>query len=294
MSQITILAPAKINLTLDVVGKRDDGYHDIESVMHQINLCDRVTVGLSSQGVQVITDNPNLKGGRDNLAYKAAEVVMARFGIKTGFRILIEKNIPLSAGLAGGSTNAAATIKAIDELLGLGISAAEMNELGQIIGSDVAFCIAGATAVARGRGEILTPVVGKTRLELVLINPGFPVSTARIFSLIDQKNLIDRPDAIRMVRALEKGNLDSIAAELGNVMEQVTLELHPHLQKIKDDLMEAGARGALMSGSGPTVFGVYSDTKRADDAFNRLKRIYPHTFRASSYFGNGDSVWKRD
>ncbi|NLB18402.1 MAG: 4-(cytidine 5'-diphospho)-2-C-methyl-D-erythritol kinase [Syntrophomonadaceae bacterium] len=286
MKQITIEAPAKINLTLDVIGKRDDGYHDFETVMHQIDLCDYVKVELIPEGIEVWTDNPALPGGADNLAFKAAQVMKEQLNIKTGFRISIEKNIPLSSGLAGGSTDAAAVMKAINSLLDLEISRKDLNELGLKVGSDVVFCLEGATALAKGRGEILTPIICQAGLELVLVNSGFPVSTARIFDLIDGEKLIHRPDSMLMARAMEEGNLDKIVLALGNVMEQVTIKLYPDLQKIKDDLMEQGARGVMMSGSGPTVFGIISGAEVADQVFQRMLSLYPRTFRASSYRGS--------
>ncbi|NLV16777.1 MAG: 4-(cytidine 5'-diphospho)-2-C-methyl-D-erythritol kinase [Syntrophomonadaceae bacterium] len=287
MRRITVEAPAKINLTLDVVGRRKDGYHDIETVMHQIDLCDYVTVELIPETLEVRTNNPDLPGGPGNLAFKAAQVMKEHLGIKTGFRISIEKNIPLSSGLAGGSTDAAAVMKAIKFLLGLEIDGRHLNELGSRVGSDVVFCLEGATAIARGRGELLTPVICRNGLELVLINSGFPVSTAQIFDLIDGEKLTDRPDSAQMARALEEGNLDKIVLALGNVMEQVTIKLYPELQKLKDDLIKQGARGVMMSGSGPTVFGIFSGAESADQAFGRMLSIYPGTFRASSYRGSG-------
>ena len=287
MKQITVSAPAKINLTLDVLGKRADGYHDIESVMHQVNLCDRVSVTQIPEGIEVCSNRGELPNGKANLAYRAAEVMVSRLGIKTGFRIFLEKNIPLGAGLAGGSTDAAAVIKAIDQLLGLNMPLNDMLEIGQQAGSDVPFCLLGDTAVARGKGELLTRVNRRIKLHLVLVNPGFQVSTARVYNLIDQETITERPNAERMVEALTDGDFAGVISSLGNVMEKVTLKLHPEVAATKDNLVRAGAAGALMSGSGPTVFGLFSDAEAARRAFKSLNGLYPYTFRCSSYVENG-------
>lgn len=287
MKQVTTTAPAKINLTLDVLGKRADGYHDIESVMHQVTLCDQIRVITIPEGIEVRSNKDELSGGKSNLAYQAAMEVVSRFGIKTGFRIFLEKNIPLGAGLAGGSTNAAAVIKAIDQLLGLNISLPDMLEIGQSVGSDVPFCLMGDTAIAQGRGELLTRVNHRIKLHLVLVNPGFQVSTARVYNLLDEETITERPNSPRMAEALTDGNFDGVVSELGNVMERVTFKLHPELRGIKDDLLQAGAAGALMSGSGPTVFGLFSEIEEARRAFHSIKESYPSTFWCSSYMGNG-------
>lgn len=287
MKQVTISAPAKINLTLDVLGKRADGYHDIESVMHQVSLCDQVSVIAIPEGIEVYSNNDELPSGKGNLAFQAAQAVVSRHRLKTGFRIFLEKNIPLGAGLAGGSTDAAAVIKAINQLLELEINLQEMLELGQLVGSDVPFCLAGDTAIARGRGEVLTRVNSRVCLYLVLVNPGFNVSTAEVFNLIDRETLTDRPDSSKMAQAMEEGDFGRVVPELGNVMEKVTFKLHPELQGIKDDLLRAGAEGALMSGSGPTILGVFSEPEKAGRAFRYIKGIYPYTFWCSSYLGNG-------
>jgi len=287
MKGITVAAPAKINLTLDVTGKRADGYHDIESVMHQIDLCDQVRVTVTPEGIVVESDREELPPGPGNLAYRAAQAVSSRYGLKTGFRIFIEKNIPLSAGLAGGSTDAAAVVKAIDQLLGLGMNREEMFELGLALGSDVPFCLMGGTALVQGKGEILTGVESRIGLNLVLINPGFPVSTAQVFNLIDHEILTDRPDSGKMIKAMQEGKIDRLIPALGNVMEKVTFKLHPQLEGIKEELLRAGALGALMSGSGPTVFGVFDDEGQARRAVGYLQNIYPYAFCCSSYLGNG-------
>ncbi|MGI6550906.1 MAG: 4-(cytidine 5'-diphospho)-2-C-methyl-D-erythritol kinase [Syntrophomonadales bacterium] len=287
VTQITISAPAKINLTLDVLGKRADGYHDIESVMHQVNLCDRVTVAVIPEGIEVYSNNAELPSGEGNLVYRAAMAVVSWLGIKTGFRIYLEKNIPLGAGLAGGSTDAAAVIKAINRLLGSRISFPVMLRLGQSVGSDVPFCMVGNTALAQGKGEILTRVDNRVCLYLVLVNPGFQVSTAQVYNLIDRETIVDHPDSSKMIQALASGDFKGVVSGLGNAMEKVTFKLHPELTGIKADLLRVGAAGALMSGSGPTVFGVFSRPEEACRAFHIMKETYPHTFWCSSYMGNG-------
>lgn len=287
MDEITVAAPAKINLTLDVVGLRNDGYHNIESIMHQVDLCDYVTVSLVGDGIEVITDNSELPGGSANLAFRAARQVLA-YRAKTGIRISIEKNIPLGAGLAGGSSDAAAVIQALNRLMDLDLSYEQMAALGLEIGSDVPFCLMGGTALAQGRGEILTAIPANQILELVLCNPGFEVSTAQIFALMDREEITVRPDNRQMVLALQAGDLGSIADHMINVMEQATFSLHPVLGQIKAALTENGARGVLMSGSGPTIFGIYPDRETADQAWQMMNKRYPRVYRASSYRRNGD------
>jgi 4-diphosphocytidyl-2-C-methyl-D-erythritol kinase len=167
------------------------------------------------------------------------------------------------------------------------MSLQEMLDLGQLVGSDVPFCLAGETAVARGRGEVLTKVNSLIDLHLVLVNSGFAVSTAQVFNLVDQETITCRPDSSKMAIAMEEGDLDKIVAALGNVMETVTFKLHPELQIIKDELVRLGAVGTLMSGSGPTIFGVFSKPEKARQAFHYIKGFYPYTFNCSSYLGNG-------
>lgn len=283
METVTLRAPAKINLTLDVKGKRADGYHDIESVMHQVSLCDTVTISRVPEGIKISCTSPEVPAGEENLAYRAARLVLSQFNIKSGIHIHIEKCIPVAAGLAGGSSNSAAVIKGMNELFELGLSQKDMLSLGLRLGSDVPFCISGGTAVASGRGEILEPVKIRRSLDFVLVNPGFAVSTGEVYRLLDQEIITERPDSRKLTAALAEGDLEQIAANLGNVMEQVVLKRHPAVQEIKERLLKEGALAALMSGSGPTVFGLFPSPTAADQALAAVQHSYPVSCRCASY-----------
>lgn len=283
METVTLRAPAKINLTLDVKGKRADGYHDIESVMHQVSLCDTVTISRVPEGIKISCTSPEVPAGEENLAYRAARLVLSQFNIKSGIHIHIEKRIPVAAGLAGGSSNGAAVIKGMNELFELGLSQKDMLSLGLRLGSDVPFCISGGTAVASGRGEILEPVKIRRSLDFVLVNPGFAVSTGEVYRLLDQEIITERPDSRKLTAALAEGDLEQIAANLGNVMEQVVLKRHPAVQEIKERLLKEGALAALMSGSGPTVFGLFPSPTAADQALAAVQHSYPVSCRCASY-----------
>lgn len=283
MKEITLKAPAKLNLTLDVKSRRPDGYHNIESIMHQIDLSDRVVLKEIPEGIRVESTNPLLPGGSGNLAYRAAEMFLGKYGIKKGVSIYLAKNIPLGAGLAGGSTDAAAVLKGLSQIFGLDVEPGELMGLGAKIGSDVPFCMLGGTAIAEGRGEILTPVRNLAKLHFILVNPGFSVSTARIYELLDNEKITDRPDMEKVVRALEVNDAAAVGAGLGNVMELATFKLFPELKEIKSDLLGGRAAGALMSGSGPTVFAVYENLEQAGEEYDKIKRKYPRVFLCSSY-----------
>lgn len=283
MKEITLKAPAKLNLTLDVKSRRPDGYHNIESIMHQIDLSDRVVLKEIPEGIRVESTNPLLPGGSGNLAYRAAEMFLGKYGIKKGVSIYLAKNIPLGAGLAGGSTDAAAVLKGLSQIFGLNVEPGELMGLGAKIGSDVPFCMLGGTAIAEGRGEILTPVRNLAKLHFILVNPGFSVSTARIYELLDNEKITDRPDMEKVVRALEVNDAAAVGAGLGNVMELATFKLFPELKEIKSDLLGGRAAGALMSGSGPTVFAVYENLEQAGEEYDKIKRKYPRVFLCSSY-----------
>lgn len=283
MKEATIIAPAKINLTLDVKDKRPDGYHNIESIMHQIDLCDTVVLKEIPQGIRVRSTNPGLPGDSSNLAYRAAEMLMGKYGIKKGVSIFLAKNIPLGAGLAGGSTDAAAVLKGLCQIFDLNVEQRELMLLGERIGSDVPFCLLGGTAIAEGKGEVLTPVINRANLHFVLVNPGFAVSTAQIYELLDREMITCRPDMVKAVRALQDNDPAAVGAGLSNVMEFATFKLFPELQEIKAEMLEGRAIGALMSGSGPTIFAVYENLEQAGEEYDKIKRKYPLAFLCSSY-----------
>lgn len=288
MEQLKIKARAKINLTLDVIGKRPDGYHEVAMVMQTIDLYDMITLTVIPDGIEVTANHPDIPTGPANLAYKAAEIIKPA-GFFGGVRIHIEKNIPMSAGLAGGSTDAAAVLTGLNRLWGLDKSSADLLELGGRIGSDVPFCILGGTALATGRGEKLTPLPPAPEMWLVLAKPPVDVSTKEVYGRFTREMVDRRPDNGAMVNALLAEDVPGIAGNLVNVLESVTLRLYPEISTLKERLLRAGAQAVLMSGSGPTVFGLVSDREAAQQTAERLRRECPAFFVrvASTWPGKG-------
>lgn len=262
-------AHAKINLTLDVLSRRPDGYHEVEMIMQSIALHDTLEMELDKEIVLTVS-GIRVTAGQDNLVLRAARLLQQQAGPEAGARIHLHKEIPVAAGLAGGSTDAAAALRGLNRLWNLGLGNEQLVKLAAQLGADVSFCLTGGTAVARGIGEILTPLPPVPAFGVVLVKPAFEVSTAAVYRGLDLADLGRRPDTPAMVGALQKGDLDLVARNLCNVLESVTLKLHPELQTIKKRLQEAGCRGVLMSGSGPTVFGLTADQKTAGEITRRI------------------------
>lgn len=283
LEEIILEAPAKINLTLDVIGKRADGYHELETVMHQINLVDIIRLKPCRQGITIHTDSPDIPSGADNLAYRGAHLILKQYPGAGGVEIFIDKNIPVGAGLAGGSTDAAAVMLGLNRLYNLGLDNQTLLEQGAAIGSDVPFCMAGGTALARGRGEILTPVPQGCVLNMVLVKPGFQLSTAAVYGALDLSNTQLRPNTAAFLEAWEKCDIISIACHLGNVLETVSIKKHPALDIIRQEMLDQGALGAVMSGSGPTMVGIFADGKKAASASHWFTTRYQETYLVSSY-----------
>ncbi|HAS72818.1 MAG TPA: 4-(cytidine 5'-diphospho)-2-C-methyl-D-erythritol kinase [Clostridiales bacterium UBA8960] len=284
MDSIQIKARAKINLTLDVLGRRENGYHDVEMIMQQINIYDVITIKkTSSHEIKLTCSDAFLPLDEKNLAYKAAKVMSETFNLNVGFEIHIEKNIPIAAGLAGGSTDAAAVIKGINALCELDLPLEKQQEIGFTLGADVPFCFMEGCAIARGLGELLTPIRGFEHAWMVLVKPSFGVSTKDVYTNFDFGKVKRRPDTWGMVKALEGQNRHEILSGLCNVLETVTLNMHPKVSDIKALLASFGSEGVLMSGSGPTVFGVFSSYERAKTAHKKLKKHYPQSFVVSTY-----------
>lgn len=260
--KITVKAPAKINLALDVLHKRNDGYHEVKMVMTTIDLADHLRITLlESDRIQIESTSGIIPNDKRNLAYKAAALLKERFAIKQGCKIEISKKIPVAAGLAGGSSDCAATLRGLNELWQLGLSLDELATIGAEIGSDVAFCVYGGTAVATGRGEIVKPISSPAPAWVILAKPSIGVSTADIYEQIDVSTCF-HPNVEAMIQAIETQNYKDMCHQLGNSLEDVTLKLYPKVAKIKEKMKQLGADGVLMSGSGPTVFGLTQyDTK---------------------------------
>jgi len=271
MNLIELKARAKVNLSLDVVAKRPDGYHDIKTIMQTIELHDRVFIEEAKSGIEVLCKNRWVPTDRRNIAYKAAEKLKLQFGIDRGVKIRIEKNIPVSAGLAGGSSDAAAVLKGMNSLFGLNLKENELMEIGKTIGADVPFCIKGGTMLAEGIGEILTPLKPLPVTHMVLIKPKIGISTAWVYGNLNVKNLTSRPDTNIMIKYIESGNIKSLAKDMCNVLETVTCTKYEVIDEVKQRLIDLGALGSMMSGSGPTVFGIFSDKKSAKKAYESME-----------------------
>ncbi len=278
---ITEQAPAKINLTLDVLGRRPDGYHDLRMVMLSVSLADTVTLRERGiPGIRVKTNLSYLPRDGGNLAGKAAEAFFAHSGVRIpGLEIEIEKRIPVCAGTAGGSSDGAAVLRALNRWLETGYSREELARIGEAVGSDVPYCVMGGTALAEGRGEILTPLAPLPDCSLVLCKPSFSISTPELFRAVDSAKLRRHPDTEGMLAALETGNLREITVRMFNVFEDVLPPARRSvIEEVKGAMIEGGALSASMSGTGPTVFGVFSDGEAARRAAEGLKRSYPNTF----------------
>ncbi len=273
-----INAHAKINLSLDIVGKRDDGYHLLEMEMQSIELHDELTLERISEGIRLSCNLPYVPVNSQNIAYKAIAKFLELNQLDHGVRLHIEKKIPVGAGLAGGSTNAAAVLKALNEMNGFPMSEAELLKLGLSLGADVPFTMTGGTALCEGVGEVITQLPDFSGKTVLLTKPPFSVSTKQIFSEYRIERVHRHPDTIKLMEGIREEDLLKVACNLGNVLENVTLNKHPLLRRIKNDLMERGAVGCLMSGSGPTVFGLFDNDETAQLAYEAFKPRFRETF----------------
>lgn len=271
-------ATAKVNLSLDVLGILENGYHEVEMILQEINLADEVLLTKRSEGIELVCDVPYLPVDATNLAWRAAELVFSETGVQAGVRIEITKRIPVAAGLAGGSADAAAVIRGLNRLYDLGMDLETQYRLGLKLGADVPFCITGGCAVARGIGEKLTPVQGFGAHWLVLAKPNIGVSTPVVYQRYDESEVLNRPDTPGLIRAIESDDMRYVAEHMVNVLEPVTTQMHPVVGKIRSQMLQYGALGAMMSGSGPTVFGFYKQYERAAKAYKNLKKTYAQVY----------------
>ena len=285
MDEITVQAPAKLNLTLDVLGRRADGYHDLKMVMQSITLADRLTLRPGrAPGIQVSSSFHFLPTGEKNLAGKAAVCFYQALGRPArDLDISITKHVPVCAGMAGGSSDAAAVLRALNRLEGDPFSPEELAHVGEAVGSDVPYCVLGCTALAQGRGEVLTPLSPLPHCWVVACKPDFPVSTPELFARIDSCRIRRRPDADGLMAALNQGDLMEVARRMYNVFEDVLPERQlARVADIKNTLIQQGALGANMSGTGPTAFGLFSSQSQAQAAYDVLKQRYQEVFLAET------------
>ena len=274
MDSIVLKSFGKINLGLDVVRRRPDGYHEVRMIMQTVGLCDTLVMKKTAgKAVTMRCDLSFLPTDRKNLVYQEAELMKEKYHISSGITVDLKKRIPVAAGMAGGSSNCAAAIKGMNELFGLNLSKEEMCEIGVLLGADVPYCIWGGTALAEGIGEKLTRIPSIPDCWILIAKPGISVSTAFAYKNLKLDQLERHPDIDGMIRDLEEQNLDGICSKLENVLETVTIPKHPIIRELKEHLLEHGAEGALMSGSGPTVFGIYKEKRTARKALESLRSI---------------------
>jgi len=278
-------AYAKINIGLDVLRRRADGYHEVKMIMQTVDIYDELVLERRKQpGIELRMDNSELPSGGDNLICRAADLLFREKKITGGVNISLTKRIPIAAGMAGGSADAAAALRGVNELFDLGYSLKELQALGVGLGADIPYCLTGGTMLSEGIGEILTPLPAPPAAHLVIAKPDINVSTAFVYGNLHADSLAWHPDIDGIIAALQKGDLDGITGRLGNVLETVTVKAHPVIEQIKELLRKQGAENALMSGSGPTVFGIFKEKEtaaRAAEAVERgqlAKQIFVTTF----------------
>ncbi|MBZ2175087.1 4-(cytidine 5'-diphospho)-2-C-methyl-D-erythritol kinase [Schnuerera sp. xch1] len=272
MNEIVVDSFGKVNLALDVLYKRDDGYHEINTIMQQIDLKDTVTLRDRKKGIKIECNDKDVPLDHTNLVYKAWEKIVNKTGINRGIHIIIQKRIPVSAGLAGGSSNAAAVFKGLNILWNLKLSEEELMKMGLQIGADVPFCITGGTAWAKGIGEKLTKIKSFSNNMILLTNIGVPVSTAHVYDNLDLYNKEKVADIEKIVRYIEEDNIVKVATSMTNVLEGFVIKEYPIIKEIKKDMIEYGALGSIMSGSGPTVFGIFDDEKKLYNCKEMLEK----------------------
>lgn len=265
METCTLRAYAKINLGLDVVGRMPNGYHEVRMIMQTVDISDVLTFTRAESGIALTTDEGELPLNEDNLIWRAARLIQEECGAG-GVCVYLEKHIPIAAGMAGGSTDAAATLRGMRQLYGLDITDQRLMELGVRIGADVPYCVMGGTALAEGIGEKLTPLPAPPEAILVVAKPDINVSTKYVYEHLDAQPDYPHPDIDGMITALRTQDLCGITSRLGNVLESVTEAKYPAIGELKRTMLEHGARGSLMSGSGPTVFGIFTDEAAAQAA----------------------------
>ena len=270
---------AKINLSLDVLGRMDNGYHQVRMVMQTVSLFDTITIEtLPEKEISITANLPFLPTGPDNLAYKAAEMFFAETGIEGGAAINLNKHIPVGAGLAGGSSNCAVVLRALNRLYGAELSTRRLCLMGEKLGADVPYCILGGTRLAEGIGERLSLLPRMPFCHILLVKPAFSISTKSVYEKIDSYDDYRRPDTEQVINGLRSRSIQTMAKGMGNVLEEVSLNDYPVLKELKEQLRDYGAVAAQMSGSGPTVFGIFTDRRKAEFAkhqlWGRYKTVY--------------------
>lgn len=284
MNSINLKSRAKINLSIDVLGKREDGYHIVEMIMQTIDLYDNIQLKeLMEDDIIVKSECSYIPLNEDNIVYKAAKLIKEKMDIKKGIEISIQKNIPVAAGMAGGSSNAAAVLVGLNELWKLGLSKDELRKIGLKLGADVPFCIEGGTALAEGIGEKLTYINGLSQNANILVcKPDIFVSTKEVYQALDIENIEKRPDNKLLIEKLKEDNIQSVSKNMVNVLEEVTSKKYKDIQNIENVIIKNGALGTMMSGSGPTVFGIFDSEENAIRAKVELLETYSQVYVVTS------------
>lgn len=285
MDSITKKAYAKVNLSLDIVGKRPNGYHEVEMIMQQISLCDQVTLTKQAGSITVEANCYYVPSDERNIAYKIAKDVFDIYKIDSGLHIKIEKLIPVAAGLAGGSADAAAVIMGINDLFQLGMNLETMKSIAVKHGADIPFCIEGGAAVARGIGEELEPIPSLKHVWMVLVKPPIGVSTQSVYGDFDLDRVKKHPDNKKLIEAMKRNDYRFIASNMYNVLEEVTSKRHSEIEMLEKKMKEYGAIGTMMSGSGPTVFGIFKTYRKAEAAYKNLNRKHKEVFLVTTMGG---------
>ena len=272
MDKMELKALGKINLGLDVLGRRENGYHDVRMVMQTVYLYDQIRIEKTKKpGIELSTNLFYLPVNENNLAYQAADLLMKEFDVKEGVKISLDKHIPVAAGMAGGSSNAAAVLFGINRMFSLGLSQKELMERGVKLGADVPYCIMRGTVLAEGIGEELKELPPMPKCTVLIAKPPISVSTKVVYEALDAKEISEHPDIDGVIEGLEEGSLKKVASAMGNVLEDVTIPMHPVIEEIKQEMKECGALNAMMSGSGPTVFGLFENRTAAREAQRRIR-----------------------
>lgn len=292
MNHLELKALAKINLGLDVTGRRENGYHDVRMIMQSVYLYDNVRLEKTGADgeIRLKSNLGYLPADENNIAYKAAKILTEEFDIREGVQITLDKHIPVAAGMAGGSSDAAAVLFGMNRMFGLHLSQKELMDRGVKLGADVPYCIMRGTVLAEGIGEILTPLPAMPKCTVLIAKPPVSVSTKTVYEALDSQEITEHPDIDGIIRGLEAGSLKQVAQCMGNVLEDVTIPLYPVIDQIKQEMLAAGAAGAMMSGSGPTVFGLFENRAAAKTA---QKNIREKSLARQVYVTNIHSV-RRD
>lgn len=270
--ELVLKAYGKINLGLDVVRRLENGYHEVRMIMQSVELADVVTMRrLSEDKIVVRTDREDLPCDERNLAYRAAKLMKERYAVPDGVEIFLEKHIPMAAGMAGGSADCAVVLKGMNELFGLGMSLKDLQKIGVRLGADVPYCLMGGCALAEGIGEALTPLKDAPSCIVLLAKPDIDVSTKYVYENLKLDMLRRHPDIDGMMQDIEEGNLEKLCDKLENVLESVTGREYPVIGEIEKTMKDAGALAGIMSGSGPTVFGIFRETKAAENAMAQIR-----------------------